>query len=273
MPQDSAESGDIVVEYTNEAGGQITIVIDGEDFVISASRTKPRPIIDQAEGYIGTIASSAWHHPTDVTIPIFLAPVLGGVFNPIAPQAQQNAQAVMRIAVQALTTVWRDPEQLRLALQLFLVYKQTDLRGQMLLASTTRIATGMTFSSWLFTLGGRLKRGGVAGAVGRGVILFVLSSIGAIYRVSLNAHREMGPNGILPTEAVIAAIITGEDRIISMPREIGVDAYFQIRNYLRENPDAIQLQDAELQLIQSAINGFFDFIADPRGFISSNAPD
>lgn len=273
MPQDNAGSGDIIVGYTDEAGGRITVTIDGEDFVISASRTKPRPIIEQAEGYIGTIASAAWHHPTDVTIPILLAPVLAGTFNPIAPQAQQNAQAVMRIAMQALHTVWRDPEHLRLALQLFLVYKQTDLRGQMLLASTTRIATGMTFSSWLFTLGGRLKKGGVAGAVGRGVTLFILSSIGAIYRVSLNALREMGPDGILPTEAVIAAIITGEDRIISLPREIGVDAYFQIRNYLREHPESIQLQDTELQLIQAAINGFFDFIADPRGFISSNPPD
>jgi len=47
-----------------------------------------------------------------------------------------------------------------------------------------------------------------------------------------------------------------DDRIISLPQEIGVNAYFQIRNYLRENPDAIQLQDAELQTIQSAINGF-----------------
>ena len=85
MPQDSSGGGDVVVEYTDEAVGQITVTIDGEDFVISASRTKPRPIIEQAEGYIGTIASSAWHHPTDVTIPIMLAPVLAGLFNPIAP--------------------------------------------------------------------------------------------------------------------------------------------------------------------------------------------
>ncbi|MBS8226918.1 hypothetical protein, partial [Vannielia litorea] len=113
----------------------------------------------------------------------------------------------------------------------------------------------------------------VAGAVGRGLTLFVLSSIGAIYRVSLNALRNMGPDGILPTEAVVAAIITGEDRIISLPQVIGADAYFQIRTYLREHPEAIQLQDAELQMMQAAINGFFDFIADPRGFISNNAPD
>lgn len=63
-----------------------------------------------------------------------------------------------------------------------------------------------------------------------------------------------------------AAIISGEDRVFQLAREIGVDAYFEIRQYLRANPDAIQLQDTELQLVQKAINWLFDAIEDPLGF-------
>jgi len=272
MAQD-IPSSEVVVEYINESGGQITITLDGEDFVLSASRAKPRPLVEQAQSYIGTIASSVWHHPTDVTIPIFLAPVLAGVFNPIAPQAQQNAQAVMRIAVGSLAGVYNDPKHLRLALQMLLVYQQTDLRGRMLLAMGTRFFVGGAASRWVFSFGGRLKPKSRTGKISKGLGMFLLASIGSTYRVCRNIY-ERDPRNAMPNPySALAAILTGEDRIIDLPQEIGIDAYFKIRTYLIENPDAIQLDDAELILIQKAINAVFDFISDPRSFVSQNAND
>jgi len=272
MAQD-IPSSEIVVDYVNESGGKITITLDGEDFVLSASRAKPRPLVEQAQEYIGTVASSVWHHPTDVTIPIFLAPVLAGVFNPIAPQAQRNALAIMRIAVGSLSVVYNDPKHLRLALQMLLVYQQTDLRGRMLLAAGTRLGTSMTLSKWVFSFGGRLKPKSRAGKIGAGLGMFFLASIGSTYRVSRNIYERNPHNAMPNVYSALAAITTGEDRIIDLPQEIGIDAYFKIRTYLIENPDAIQLADAELILIQKAINAVFDFISDPRGFVSQNAND
>ncbi len=70
--------------------------------------------------------------------------------------------------------------------------------------------------------------------------------------------------------SILLAVITGEDRIIDLPQELGVDAYFRLRTYLREHPEAVQLEDGELELAQAAIDWFFDFVEDPTGFVSSN---
>jgi len=270
MPQDDAgaASGDVVITYENDLGGQITIEIDGDDFVISASRVRPRPVVDQAADYVGTAASAIYYHPVDVTIPFMLAPTLAGVFNAIAPQAQQNAQQVMRIALDALSPI-RDPENLRLALQMLLVYMQTDTRGRLALATIVRTGAGATVTPWIFSFGGRWKTTSALGGAARAGGLFALATIGSIYRVSLKMHRRgtqlMGPYSVL------LAMITGEDRLIDLPQELGTDAYFTLRNHLRENPDAIQLEDGELQLAQAAINWFFDFISDPQGFVGQHS--
>ena len=263
MAQD-IPSSEIVIDYVNERGGKITITLDGEDFVLSASRTKPRPLVEQAQEYMGTVASSIWHHPTDVTAGAFLIPTYLGVFNNIAPQAQQNAQAVMGIAASALRVVWHDREHLRLVLQMLLVYQQTDLRGRMLLASSTRIVAGGALSSWIFSLGGRIKKYGAA----RIAVTTALSIIGSVYRVCFKMHQNKVSVMDTGPYPVIAAMITGEDRIFGLAQEIGVDSYFKIRTYLREHPEAIQLDDTELQIMQAAINVVFDFLNDAENFLS-----
>ena len=269
MPQDTPHtSGDITITYENDLGGQITIDIDGEDFVISASRVRPRPIVDRAADYIGTTASAVYYHPVDVTIPIMLAPVLGGAFNAIAPQAQRNAQQVLRIAVDALSPI-SDPGNLRLALQMLLVYMQTDTRGRLALATLMRTVSGVAFTPWVFSFGGRWKIKSRGGRIARSGGLFALSTIGAIYRVCLKIHQRR-PGQVLGPYSVLLAMITGEDRIVDLPHELGLDAYFALRNHLRQNPDAIQLEDGELELAQATLSWFFDFIENPSGFVSAN---
>lgn len=262
MPQDGTIGSDIVVTYQNDLGGQITITLDGEDFVLSAARARPTPLMRQAQEYMGTIGASIWHHPTDVMAATFLLGTLDGQFDWINPQASRNARDVMRLPLEGLISVWNDPEQLRLELQMLLVYQQTDLRGRMLLATGTRFATGMTLSNWIFSLGGRIK----PGALARGTALFALASLGSIYRISMRMHQariSVMNTGIYP---FLAAIISGEDRIFQLAREIGVDSYFAIRQYLRDHPEAIQLEDEELRLMQQAINWIFDALEDPAGF-------
>ncbi|ANB33274.1 hypothetical protein M2324_003611 [Rhodovulum sulfidophilum] len=262
MAQDHAPVSDVTVTYENDLGGQITITIDGTDFVLSAARARPAPLVRQAQEYAGTIASSIWHQPTDVTTGAFLLATLGGTFDGIAPQGSRNARAVMSLPVEAFGMLRRDWRQLRLELQMLLVYQQTDLRGRMLLASGTRIATGMTVTPWIFSLGGRVK----GYALARGAATFALATLGAVYRMSMRMYEaklsvmDTGPYPFL------AAIISGEERIFHLAREIGIDSYFEIRNYLRDHPEAIQLEDTELRLVQKAINWVFDALEDPAGF-------
>src|SRR5690606_5457933 len=216
---------DIVIKYENDFGSQVKIALgDEKEFVINAARVKPVPLAKQVEAYVKTAGLSVWHHPTDVTTAMFLGTALAGGFDWVNADISGNAKAVMRLPVEALGIVYKSPLELRLALQMLLIYQQTDLRGRALLALTVRMGTGLTLSNWIFSLGGRVKGGKLA----RGAAIGALSMIGSLYRLSLKMFMEgktVMDSGLHP---FLSAIITGEDHILNLAQELGTNPYDEI---------------------------------------------
>ena len=60
-------------------------------------------------------------------------------------------------------------------------------------------------------------------------------------------------------------------RTLWIPEVFSTEQYFKLRNYLREHPDAIQINEWELKVLDALVDWIFDeFASDPAQAIKTS---
>lgn len=222
-----------------ENGSRITTTYDGDDFIIEAARGLPAPIVDQIAEYVGTAAKGFVSHPADVMIAILWIMALDGQFDTYGSGARVHAEKIDHV----LGVAWNGQtlEQIRIEIQLYLLWQQTELRGKFLVGFAGRTAGGVYLSNGIYSLGGKIALPNL------GLIIWFLSQVGAAVRLAHNVVKyEKRENQVA---SYIHAFVTGSADGINISRELGAEQVAALRNILRANPNAIKFADPELQFI------------------------
>ncbi|PDT39082.1 hypothetical protein CO671_00825 [Rhizobium sp. M10] len=142
------------IMIVRENGSRITTTYDGDDFIFEAARGLPAPILDQVGEYLGAAVKGFASHPTDVMIAILWIMALEGQFDTYGSGARVHAGKIDQV----LGVAWNGQtrEQIRIEMQLYLLWQQTELRGKFLVGFGSRLAGGIFVSGPVYTLGGKL---------------------------------------------------------------------------------------------------------------------
>lgn len=228
--------GEVTIVRKN--GSKITYQFrNGKDFILSGSRGAPPPVLDQVAKYLGTSIKGFLSHPVDVLIAINWLMAMDGQFDHFGSGPKTYAQQLDRM----LSLAWngQTKDEIRAEIQLYLLWQQTELRGQAIVGMASRIAGGLVLSAPIYTLGGRIPPQVAMGPI------FFLSLLGAALRTASKALDHIHENKV---SSYIHAFVTGSESGLNVAKELGEQFSF-IKEALVKHPDAIKLDDPELKLL------------------------
>lgn len=253
---------EVTVDIPVNDYSSIEVTIDGDDFVLEVARRKPRPLVEVGLAHVGGAFQGVLSHPVDVGVAYWYGLAFTGALDFIWPRASANAKYIARIILDNFIAA-QNPRDRRAALKMLMLYYETDVRGMVYTKTLSRLAGGAFITGRVFKFMGRAP--GVRNVPGAPTLTVlthntVMSSVGALVGAGIEIAKSSNPNDmtghIVGPHMLFNAVITGDTNVINLPQIFGTEQYFALQRYLRENPDAIQLDQWELR----AIDTFYELV-------------
>lgn len=163
-----------------------------------------------------------------------------------------------------------------LILLMLLLYYETDVRSKLLWQLGSRQVGGTIMSFTIYSFGGRLAPN-LAAKAALGTHNFFASMAGAATRACIAALEKSDPNDmtghIIGPYFLINAFLTGDDTVINMAHILGPPVYFQLVQHLREHPEAIRIDGAELAVIEKVAIWIEDYFTAPKQALENTPTD
>lgn len=269
--------GEIKVNIPVNDYSSIEVVIDGDDFLLEVARRKPRPLYEVGLAHFGAAFQGVLSHPLDTGSAYWFGLAYMGELDFVWPKASTNARYILRVLLDNMTAS-QNLDDRRAALKMLLLFYEADVRGLLYTKVASRLAGGVFMTSRVFRFYGRAP--GVRNIpLGSFTTVFahntLMSTVGALIKAGIKVARSSNPNDrtghIVGPYTFLNAAITGDDTIIYLPAVFGTEQYFKLRNYLREHPEAIQINEWELKVLDALVDWLFgDFASDPAKAIKNS---
>ncbi|MCX7560609.1 hypothetical protein OS190_13610 [Sulfitobacter sp. F26204] len=253
------------MEIPTDNGGTITVTIGEDDFIIDAARSQAEPLLDRAVDYVGSGMRAAVSHPIDVNVAWWYTAARMGAFDIWSTRPRENAEGLARIFMDNAASLHRASDR-RIAIQMLLLYYETDLRSKLLWQLAARQVGGTILSFNIYSFGGRLAPN-LATKAALASHNFFASMAGAAVRacIAVAENRTQGDltGHIVGPHFLINALLTGDDTMFNLAHMLGPPTYFQLIAHLREHPEAIQIDDAEYALINRVVIWLEEYFTSP----------
>lgn len=273
MPQDAPS--EITVKIPTNNGGTINVTIGENDFIVDAARGQPEPLLNQAAEVVGSSIKAVVSHPVDVNVAWWYAAARMGAFDIWSSRPRENAERLAHIYRDNSIALRRGSDR-RIAIQMLLLYYETDVRTKLLWQLASRQVGGSIMSYTVYSFGGRLAPN-LAAKAALGVHNFFASMAGAVTRACIAIMENSDPNDmtghIVGPHFLINAILTGDDTVIDMAKLLGPPVYFQLIQHLREHPEAVRIDDAELRAIERVVLWLEEYYSSPKAALENTPND
>lgn len=273
MAQDAPS--EVIVNIPTNNGGNISVRIGEDDFIVDAARGQPEPLLNQAANVVGASIKAAVSHPIDVNVAWWYAAARLGAFDMWSSRPRENAERLARIFRDNTIALSR-PADRRIAIQMVLLYYETDVRTKLLWQLGSRQVGGSILSYTVYSFGGRLAPN-LATKAALGAHNFFASMAGAATRACIAVMENSNPNDmtghIVGPHFIINALLTGDDTVIDMANLLGPLVYFQLIQHLREHPEAVRIDDAELRTIERIVIWLERYYSSPKAALENPPTD